>query len=211
MAKQLLVLGATGRVGRMVVDDALQRGHHVTALVRTPEKLGPDSSGIRVVQGDALDPEAVATAVAGQDAVVFALGSGNDRNTTLFSESTRILLDQMQRHGVRRLLCVTGVGAGETRGHGGFLYDRIVFPLFTKAIYADKDRQEALIRASATDWTIVRPAPFRGRTPAGPVRVVTRVGRTVLRKISPREVARFLLEEVEQNAYVGESVFIGHE
>jgi putative NADH-flavin reductase len=211
MGKRLLVLGATGRVGRVVVDEALQRGDHVTALVRAPEKLGHDSSLVRVVRGDALDPGAVATSVADQNAVLFVLGAGNVRHTTLFSESTRILLDQMQRHGVRRLLCVTGVGAGDTKGHGGFLYDRIVFPLFTKAIYVDKDRQEALIRASATEWTIVRPAPFRNRTPSGPLRIVTRVDRTVLRKISPREVALFLLDEVEQNAHVRESVFIGHE
>jgi nucleotide-binding universal stress UspA family protein len=61
-------------------------------------------------------------------------------------------------------VCVTGVGAGDTQGHGGFLSDRILYPLFTKGIYADKE-QEALIRDSAADWTIVRPAPFRNRTP----------------------------------------------
>jgi NAD(P)H-binding len=60
---------------------------------------------------------------------------------------------------------VTGVGAGETKGHGGFVYDRILYPLFTKGIYADKDKQEDLVRQSQTDWTLVRPAPFRSRTP----------------------------------------------
>jgi putative NADH-flavin reductase len=153
---RLLVLGATGRVGGLAVDEALTRGHQVTVLLRSPEKLREAASRVNVVRGDALDPDAVASAVARQDGVLYTIGAGNVRHTTLFSESTRILLGQMQREGARRLVCVTGVGAGETKGHGGFLYDRILYPLFTKNIYADKDRQEALIRASG-----LVPAPRR--------------------------------------------------
>lgn len=208
---RLLVLGATGRVGRIAVALALDRRHQVTVLVRLPEKLGTVATLVKVVPGDALDANAVASAVAGQDAVFYVLGAGNVRSTTLFSESTRILLDQMQRQQVRRLICVTGVGAGETKGHGGLLYDRILYPLFTKGIYADKDRQETLIRQSDTDWTIVRPAPFRKRTPPGPLLAETRVADIVLRKISPQEVAAFLLDELEQGRYMRQAVFIGHE
>lgn len=208
---RLLVLGATGRVGGLVVDEALKRGHHVTVLVRSPEKLGDALGAVKVVRGDALDARAVASAVARQDAVLYVLGAGNVRKTTLFSESARILLDQMHREGVRRLVCVTGVGAGETKGHGGFLYDRILYPLFTKGIYADKDRQEALIRSSRADWTIVRPAPFRKRTPSGPLKAVTDIEGAVLRKIAMHEVATFLLDEVEQGRYLRQAVFIGHE
>jgi putative NADH-flavin reductase len=207
---RLLVLGATGQVGRLVVDQAIRRDHDVTALVRAPQKLGETSALVTVVRGDALEPNAVASAVRKQDGVLYVLGAGNVRTTTLFSESTRILLDAMQREGVRRLVCVTGVGAGDTKGHGGFVYDWIVYPLFTKAIYADKDRQEALIRDSGTDWTIVRPAPFRKHTLAEPVSVVTRVDGIVLRRIAPHEVAVFVMDEAEQNRYVRQAVFIGH-
>jgi putative NADH-flavin reductase len=163
------------------------------------------------VEGDALDASAVETAVIAQDAIIYALGVGNVRHTTLFSESTRVLVTAMNRHSVRRLICVTGVGAGETKGHGGFLYDRILFPLFTKGIYADKDIQETLIRQSDADWTIVRPAPFRKKKPLGPLRTVTDVDGVTLRRISRSEVAQFLVDEVEQNQYVRKSVFIGHE
>jgi putative NADH-flavin reductase len=211
LPKRLLVLGATGRVGRLVVAEALKRRYEVSALVRTPEKLDHVADNVRVVRGDALDPSAVAAAVTNQDAVLYVLGAGNVRRTSLFSDSTRLLLDQMQRQGGRRLISVTGVGAGETRGHGGFLYDRILYPLFTKGIYADKDRQEALIRQSATDWTIVRPAPFCRRTPPGPLRIETRVRDLVLRKISPQEVATFMVDELEQGRFIRQAVFIGHE
>jgi putative NADH-flavin reductase len=204
----VLVLGATGSVGRLVVEEALTRGHRVTALVRSPTVALPNR--VRVEQGDALDPAAVSRAVAGQDAVIYVLGAGNVRRTTLFSESTRILLKAMADQKVHRLICVTGVGAGETKGHGGFLYDRIFFPLFTKHIYADKDVQEALIRESGLDWTLVRPAGFRARTPPGPLRVVVDAEGVTLTRISRPEVARFLVDELEQGRYVRQSVFIGH-
>jgi putative NADH-flavin reductase len=207
---RVLVLGATGGVGQLVVEEALRRGHDIAALVRHPEKLGALASRIRAVEGDALHGEAMSRTVAGQDAVLYVVGAGNVRKTTLFSESTRLLLAAMTQHGVRRLISVTGVGAGETKGHGGFLYDRILYPLFTKGVYADKDVQEGLIERSGLDWTIVRPAPFRARTPPGSLQVVTNVAGVTLTKVSRLEVARFLLDELDQNRYVHQAVFIGH-
>lgn len=208
---RVLVLGATGAVGRLATGEALARGHVVTALVRSPEKLGDLATQLRIVPGDALDAATVGRAVEGQDAVLYVLGAGNVRKTTLFSDSTRILIAAMRERDVRRLVAVTGVGAGETKGHGGFLYDRIIYPLFTKGVYEDKDRQETLIRASGLDWTIVRPASFRKGVPAGPLRAVTDVTGVTLRKVGRAEVATFLVEELEQNRYVGHAVFLGHE
>jgi putative NADH-flavin reductase len=208
---RVLVLGAAGQVGRLVVDEALSRGHQVTALVRSPVKLVDVASHITIIRGNVLDPGNVAAALHGNDAVVYVIGAGNVRTTTLFSASTRILLQAMKVERVRRLLCVTGVGAGETKGHGGFLYDRILYPLFTKGIYADKDRQEALVRASDTDWTIVRPAPFGATGTAAALHVVTDVQpTTVLRRISIRQVAVFLVDELEQKRFLRQAVFIGH-
>jgi putative NADH-flavin reductase len=77
--------------------------------------------------------------------------------TRLFSESTRILVDAMKAAVVKRLITVTGLGAGDSRGHGGLLYDAIVFPLLLKRVYDDKDVQESIVRSSGLDWTIVRP------------------------------------------------------
>jgi putative NADH-flavin reductase len=207
---QVLVLGATGSVGRLVVEHGLARGHEVTALVRSPRKLGELMSRVKAVEGNALDPHAVSTAVAGQDAVLYVLGAGNARRTTLFSDSTRILLGEMARHRVPRLIAVTGVGAGETKGHGGFLYDRILYPLFTKGVYADKDAQEDAIRQSALQWTIVRPASFKSRRPPGELRAVTNVAGVTLRAISRDEVATFVLDQLDRNGFVHQAVFIGH-
>lgn len=207
---RLLVLGGTGRLGRLVVAEALDRGHEVSVLARSATDL---DGTVAVVEGDARDPAAVSRAVEGQAAVVFAVGWHGRGRTTLFSDSTRVLLDAMGRHGVPRLICVTGVGAGATRGHGGFLYDRVFFPLFTRRIYEDKDRQEALVRQSALDWTLVRPASFRNQPPKGAFHVATddRLDGLTLVGIAVSEVATFLLDELDQGRHVRQAVFIGHE
>ena len=206
---RVLILGGTGNIGRRIVSQGLSRSFELTVLARHPRQL-PQSDRLRLVEGDALDPASVRSAVSGQNAIIYALGVVT-RRTTLFSDSTRILIDAMLNQDVRRLVAITGVGAGETRGHGGFIYDRIIFPLFTKGVYEDKDRQEALIRGSALDWTIVRPASFKDRVPPGPLRVVTDVRGITLRGISRDEVATFLLDQVESDRYLHQAPFIGHE
>jgi len=206
---KILLLGANGGVGRLIVKEAAARGHNVTAFVRNP--AGPSPNGAKVVAGNVLDSQSLSNALSGQDAVVYAIGVKSTGPTTLFSESTRLLLAAMEQQGVKRLVCITGVGAGETRGHGGFLYDRIIFPLFTKNRYADKERQEQLIQDSGTDWTIVRPAPFSEKMPHSDFRAVTEVGNVVLRKVSRAEVASFVLDELESGRYLRQIPFIGHE
>jgi putative NADH-flavin reductase len=207
---RILVLGGSGSVGQLIVSDAVRRGHTVTVLARDPAKM-PPTNGVQIVPGNALDESAVAPAVAGQDAVVYSLGPDGTGRTTLFSDSTRILLAAMKRAHVSRLVVITGVGAGDTKGHGGFLYDRIFYPLFTRHIYEDKDRQEALIRDSATDWTIVRPAPFRERRqPRGAFQAATDLRGVTLRSIRRAEVATFVVDEIESGRYLKQSPFIGH-
>jgi putative NADH-flavin reductase len=206
----VFVLGASGSVGRLIVAEARTRGLSVTAQSRVSSRLaGLDAAG-QIVALDPTDSAALAATLPGHDAVVFALGDRR-RGTTLFSDATRALLPAMQIAGVRRLVAITGVGAGETRGHGGFLYDNLIFPLFTRSIYADKDRQEALIEASGLDWTIVRPAPFSENLAPGPLQVLTQIAPdTKLRRITRAEVAGFVLDQLASNAFLRRKPFIGH-
>jgi uncharacterized protein YbjT (DUF2867 family) len=76
---------------------------------------------------------------------------------TLLSTVTRALVDVMAKRNIHRLICITGLGAGDSRGHGGFFFDRLFLPLLLRKVYEDKDRQEDAIRGSTLDWTIVRP------------------------------------------------------
>jgi uncharacterized protein YbjT (DUF2867 family) len=156
---KILVVGATGGTGRRIVSQALARGHDVTALVRSPEKAG-DLKGANLLVADARDEGALREAVKGQDAVISALGTPASpfREVTLLSAATRALVSAMQAERVPRLVCITGMGAGDSAGHGGFAFDNLIFPLLLRHVYADKDRQEAIVRTAASTgfWSAPR-------------------------------------------------------
>ncbi len=207
----VLVLGASGSVGREIVRQGYVRNFRITAQTRAASKLADLPEGVATIEADPLDPRAMARIVRGMDAVIFALGVKETSETTIFSDATRILIAAMETTGVRRLIAITGVGAGETRGHGGLIYDWFIFPLFTRNRYKDKERQEALIEASDLDWIIVRPAPF-DETPAGTsLQVHTVIGpHVMLRRITRGEVAAFVLDQLASNRYLRQKPFIGH-
>jgi putative NADH-flavin reductase len=128
--------------------------------------------------GNALDHDTILSALRNIDAVIQTLGVDFSprlifEGTKLFSESTRILVDAMKIAGVKRLITVTGLGAGDSRGHGGLLYDAVVFPLLLKRVYADKDVQEWIVKSSGLDWTIVRPGLLKNSPATGRYRVLT--------------------------------------
>ena len=110
--------------------------------------------------------------MAGQDAVLSALGTRS--GSPPFSRPAANLVDAMKKHDVRRLVCLTGVGAGDSKGHVGFLYDRIFLPLMLRNQYEDKDRQEEILRGSGLKWVIVRPARVTDKRATGEYQVFLR-------------------------------------
>jgi putative NADH-flavin reductase len=208
---KILILGATGSIGRHLVPQALDLGHEVTVLVRDATKLGDIAGKVRVISGDALNATAVQEAARGQDAVIYSLGRASHRSpTTMFSESTAILLQAMKAHGVRRLIAITGIGCGETKGHGGFLYDRLIFPFITRETYRDKDRQESMIRESGLDWTIVRPASFTDGQRRGNLRAETKLDGVTIKSISRADTAAFVLEQLSTDRFLRQSPLVGY-
>lgn len=208
---RVAVLGASGGVGRRVAQRLAERGHAVAAQSRSAERLAFLEGRAALHAFDPRTGAGYAAFLEGADAAVFALGTDARGKTTLFSEATGALLVAMAAAGVPRLVAITGVGAGETRGHGGFLYDRVIFPLFTRARYADKERQEEMIAMSGLDWTIVRPAPFTERRKPGALTVLTEIPRAAkLTAITRDEVAEFVVDALETGRYIGTRPFIGH-
>ncbi|MCG2666664.1 NAD(P)-dependent oxidoreductase [Bradyrhizobium sp. GCM10023182] len=196
-ATKILVLGATGGTGRQIVKQALARGHQVTALVRSPEKAG-DLNGARLVVGDVRDEKVLREVLRGQDAVVSALGTPASpfREVTLLSTATRALVQAMTAERVSRLVAITGMGAGDSRGHGGFLFDRVIFPLLLKKVYADKDRQEAIVRESGLDWVLIRPTVLNDKPGRSSVRALTDLSDFHGGSISRQDVATFVLDQL---------------
>ena len=208
---RVCLLGASGRVGRQILRKAVVRGYDLRCQTRQVEKLAHEAGQVQVCGFEPLDVRQLELFIQGSDVVVMALGTTSRAPTELFSKVTSRLIAAMQLCGVRRLIAITGVGAGETRGHGGFVYDRIIYPLFTKNRYRDKEIQEELIAASDLDWIIVRPAPFASSCPPGQLEVHVDIGPdTLLRRITPGEVAEFVVGQFESDKYLHQRPFIGH-
>jgi putative NADH-flavin reductase len=202
----LLIIGASRGIGAQLLKQSSQAGHAVTAVARHIQDIPHQGEQFRVIAGDILNASRVREVMAGQDAVCLTIGVGLTwKPVTVFSQGTKNVLAAMAEHGVRRLLCITGIGAGDSKGHGGFLYDRIFQPLLLKTIYADKDRQEALIKASDTDWTIVRPGFLTNGPLTGRYRVLTDVSGVTAGRISRADVAHFLLAELADNRFLGKT------
>ncbi|CDZ58827.1 NAD(P)-dependent oxidoreductase [Neorhizobium galegae] len=201
-APKILILGATGPTGRHIVSQALARGYDVTVLVRSLEKA-TDLKGAKLVVGDARDEKALRQAVKGRDAVISALGTPASpfREVTLLSTATRALVSAMKAEQVSRLISITGIGAGDSAGHGGFLFDNVIFPLLLRHVYADKNRQEAVIKDSALDWTIVRPSVLNNRPGGKAVRTLTDLSGFHGGTISREDVAKFVLDQVQDSAW----------
>ena len=197
------MVGDTCGIGRQLLEQALVSGHAVTALVRNPQRLATHHERLRVIKGDILDSDSVALAMVGQDAVCCTIGVKVPWiRVTIFSEGTKNLLQAMKKTGVKRLICVTGIGAGDSKGHGGFLYDCIFYPLLLKPVYADKDRQESLIKASDVDWTIVRPGFLTNGPLTKNYRMLTNMIGVTAGRISRADVAHFMLKEIESKQYL---------
>jgi putative NADH-flavin reductase len=202
---RLLIIGATGGTGRQLIGQALERGFSVTALVRDPSRMTVVHPKLAVVRGDVLDPESVAAAMRGQEAVVCALGHRRYISATrILSEGNRNILRAMEAHGVSRFVCETSLGIGDSAGRMGLYYTLFTIPVVLPLYFWDKCRQERLIAASGTEWVIVRP----GRLTNGEKRGRYRHGRDVgsflwTVRISRADVADFMLNQLTSDVYVG--------
>ena len=200
---KLLIIGATRGIGRNLVEQALDQEHAVTALVRNPRRLSISHEKLTVIAGDILDPEAVKQAVEGRDAVCITIGINPTRKpVTVFSEGAKNVIEAMTHSAANLLICVTGIGAGDSKNHGGFFYDKIFKPLLLKTIYEDKDRQEELVRNSDLEWVVVRPGFLTNKPLTGTYRTLTELQGVTAEKISRADVAHFILSEIKEKAYL---------
>jgi putative NADH-flavin reductase len=197
----VVVCGATGSIGREVVDQALDQGHAVTAVARDLSRLTMDHPRLTLAPADVTDSVAVEKVIAGHDAVICVLGSGKKVTGTVRSEGTRTIIQAMQKLGVRRLICQSTLGAGDSWGNLDFYWKYIMFGFLLRQVFADHERQEALVRNSSLDWTIVRPGAFVDGPRTGHYRHnFSAADRTISLRISRADVADFILRQLSDQS-----------
>jgi uncharacterized protein YbjT (DUF2867 family) len=184
----LVVLGATGRTGRLVVEQALAAGHAVTALVRSPEKLTATHANLRVVTGQATDTSAVARAMEGADAVISTLGGGG----SVIADSTQAIVVAARQTGVKRVVVLSTFAAERERLNTG---TRLLTGIGMGAMLKDKSAGEQILRRSDLEWTIAYASVLTDGPADGSVAVLPEgAKRRMSERISRGDVAAWMLQ-----------------
>lgn len=209
---KIVIFGASGGTGKELVRQAVERGHHVTAFVRNPHALPSTQGNVRTVVGDALDPQAVVTAIEGQEAVLSALGPRTLAKDPLLPESMWHILAAMKSHSVPRLIVLgaAGVWPGATRdlSAGGKLILSFLHSVMLKQVFSEHREMQTLIRNSATDWTIVQPPFLSNAAGRGQYRVSADSLPARGMKIARADVAHFMLAQLSSPEWVRKLPYI---
>lgn len=200
--KTVLIIGASRGIGLETVKQALEAGHHVRALSRTASSISIDHSRLKTLDGSALDQTLLEQAVKDVDIVITTLGIPPTlQPVEIFSKTAECVITAMEKHGIRRLIAVTGIGAGDSRDTDGPFFSRLLKPIFLGQVYADKDREENLIRQSQLDWVIVRPGFLTRFPPTGKYKIITNPGDLEDGFVPRADVAHFLTRLIDDESY----------
>jgi putative NADH-flavin reductase len=201
---KVLVFGATGATGRELVEQAMGRQHHVTAFARSSPGFEARSPQLTVARGTVTDTAAVEGAVAGQDAVLCALGSTTPlrRDPTLV-EGVSNIVSAMQRHDVRRLVYLSFLGVRAGRWQLSQLGRWVVAPLLMRNVVADHEAKERIIQRRDIEWVIVRPPRLTNGPRTGAYRSGAHIAATsAVPVISRADLAEFMLDQVSDDTYL---------
>jgi len=203
----VLIVGASKGIGLETTRQALEAGHHVRALARSAAGITLSNPNLEKVRGDALKSQDVEAALIGVNVVIQTLGIGLGdlfRPVHLFSDATRVLIAAMKAKGIKRLICVTGFGAGDSLASISCL-QRLPFQIVFGRAYDDKSLQERLIKESELDWTIVRPGVLTSGPRTGRYKILSEASQWRNGIISRSDVAGFLVRQIEDQTYIRES------
>jgi putative NADH-flavin reductase len=199
----IIVFGASGGTGRELLKQALDKGIEVTAFVRDATKLKDiQNPNLAVVSGDVLNKEDVNRSVAGHEAVLYAVGAGPKR-TTIREQGSRNVIEAMQASGVKRLVCLSSFGVGDSKADLSFFTRYIVVGIFLRHAFADHERQEDVVKGSALDWTLVRPPHLKDGEKTGIYQEGLALAYGKIEGwISRGDLADFMLKQLEDDRYI---------
>jgi putative NADH-flavin reductase len=208
---KLAIFGATGRTGRPLVQQALEAGHSVVALVRTPEKMSLQNEKLTLIAGDAMNAADVEKAVQGTDAVISVLGQSKNSPRDLQTVSIQNIVAAMQKYDVKRLISLTGAGVDAPEDRPGPSNHLIKFALKTLSGHVLKDGEQhaEVIKSSGLDWTIVR-GPMLTEGPHTGTYRVGWVGVNTGTRVSRADLADFMLKHLTDTTYVGKLPMISN-
>ena len=199
---RLAMFGASGATGRHLLQLALDAGHTVTVLLRSADSVSLHHPALTAVVGRFDQPAMVESVVQGADAVISVLGARKGDAPTICSDAMRSIVPAMQAANSQRLIALSAYGASETRNASWFIR-------FVRMVIADKmrdkDAMEALVRASGTDWTLVRPPALTNGGASGKYRSGTGLRPGITGRLPRADLAAFILHTAERGNFIGQA------
>ncbi len=208
---KLTIFGASGRTGRPLVEQALSEGHEVTAFVRDPAKMKLNHERLMPVKGDVKDRAAVDEAIAGADAVLSVIGHTKTSGKDVQTVGTENIVAVMKKHGVRRLVSLTGAGVRDPKDEPK-LFDKAItglLKLLQKDVLEDAENHARAVEKSDLDWVIVR-GPMLTEGERKDEYRVGYVGKNSGSKISRADIADFMLKQLEDDTYLGQKPMVSY-
>lgn len=201
---RVIVFGATGKTGQLVLRAAIANGHQVTAFGRSVDRLDTDDPLLAAFKGDVFDADAVALSVAGHDAAIICLGSTSLRDKTTLSAGTQAVVDSLVAHGIERLVVMSAAGVGRSWKQIPWS-SRLLFRSLLRNVFADHQAQEATVERGPLNWTIVRAAVLKDGTGTGDY-TVTNTGR--ITRITRADAAACLVDQLSDPAHLRTAVSV---
>ena len=204
---KVILFGATGFSGKGILAEALKHGHEITILVRDASKVQIKHKKLTIIEGNVLDPLTVASALHHQEAVIQCLGvggKGDGKPTTFISDATKVIVNEMQKQNIKRLVAMSNVGAGNSIAFQPWVFTKIILPYFMKwlkVIIEDKNRMEPIIMNSNLDWTIVRCPNIVDKSAKGTCNA-TLDGKGLKLSITLPDLSKFMIEQLTQKVFI---------
>lgn len=204
----ILLLGATGRVGSQIVPYALHDRHHVTVLVRTPEKIQINNENLSVIQGDVLNKEDIVRAMHGMDVVISAL---NTDGTTTLSESMPLIIEAMENEGIKRIITVGTAGILQSRTTPNSLrYQSSESKRKSTRAAEEHHKVYDMLNQSTLEWTIVCPTYLPDGERVGEYRIARNYLPEGGVEISVQDTAEFTFNQIKTSDYISSRVGIAY-
>jgi|SRR5215207_7351460 putative NADH-flavin reductase len=198
---KVVIFGSTGGTGRLLIERVLQAGHTATAFARDTSAIRPQP-GLTIVKGTVSDAASVEAAIAGQDAVLSGLGGRPWRTAPVCGPAIHNIVAAMTKHGVRRIVATSTQGAGDTRGHVGWMARTFLFDFVLRNEVADKEAMEQHLEASDLDWTVVRVGILTSNAARGTFRAADDGSICGMAKIARADVANFIVAQLKDKTWI---------
>ena len=208
-AQRIVIIGGNRGIGLETAKLAIERGHQVTIVSRNPSNVNLSHSNLNTQSGSILSAQSMQSVLAEHDVVISAIGlPAGSSNVTLFSKGIQNVISAMQLHQINRLLTISAIGAGDSKGHGGWWFDWFLQPFVLTSDINDKTRQEELVKATELNFTIIRPAILTEQPARNRYRVIQDYRGIETGKIARADVALFLIASIENSLYIRKTVVI---